>query len=300
MSRFESIRKTVKPENGAVKIDSLGIPQEQIASMEYGNRVACIPDAEDLPDSEQLRLLGLPVSEEEEAYLGNHEVVVDKPSRLPRFGRLEKYGKVIQVVGGHPSAKEHLRPRGVDEVWAINPRTDWPVDNPPDLIVTRDIYYLEGPSEVDPTAVTFGVEVLKKFPNVPILTSADLAYWVQRRLSGEVPCPEQLQGREILELPMQNFWDGEFCNLAGYTIGLAMAAARFVGAKIVLTGVVCSRTQAEQEAIVQRRKKLLENVQQEDKHIASEMLNWMNPRGGKVVWTFGPTIEGSVVPVWGK
>lgn len=298
MPRFESIRKQVKDQNGVVAIDSLGIPQEQIKSMEYGNRVACIPDAEDLSDEEQLKLLGLPQSDDEELFLGKHEIVVDKEARLPRFRKLEKYGKVIQVVGGHPSAKDYLRPAGVDEVWAINPRSWWPQDNPPDLIVTRDIYYLEGPSEVEPSAVRFGVETLRRFRNVPILISADLGHWVQRRLTGEVLCPDHLKDREILELPMQNFWDGEFMNLAGYTIGLAMAAARFVGAKIVLTGVVCLRTEEEQQEIINRKKKLLSNVQQEDAHIAEQMLGWMHPRGGKTVWTHGPTIQGSVVPAW--
>lgn len=298
MARFESIKKTIKPENGVVKIDALGIPQEQIRSMEYGNRVAVIPEGEDAGNDEQLRMLGLPLTEDEEGFIGKHEVVLDKAGRLPRFRRLEKYGKVIQVVGGHPSAKEHLRPKGVDEVWAINPRAWWPQDNPPDLIITRDIYYLEGPSEVAPDAVTFGVETLMRFPKVPVLTSADLTHWVMRRRNGEVPMAPHLAEREIYELPIQNFWDGEFCNMAGYTIGLAMAAARFVGAKIVLSGVVCSRTPAEIADIESRRKKLVKDVLQEDEHIRSEMLSWMNPRGGKVIWTHGPTMEGSVVPAW--
>lgn len=297
--RYQSLKKdAIQNGDGTVRLEALGIPEEYVRTMEYGNRVACIPDAEDHPEDEQLRLLGLPVDEEQELWRGDHELVVDQAGRLPRFKRLEKYGKVIQIVGGHPSAKDYIRPEGVDEVWAINPRPWWPEDNPPDLIMTRDIYYLEGPSSVDPGAVRFGVDTLMKFPAVPILISADLGYWVTRRLSGEVPCPPHLQNREILELPMQNFWDGEFCNLAGYTIGMAMAAVRFVGAKVVLTGVVCDRTPAEQQQIIDNKKKLLENVQKEDAHIAQEMLDWMNPRGGKVIWTHGPTIKGSVVPAW--
>lgn len=260
---------------------------KHVRAMEWGNRVAHLPTDKPMSQEEQLAACGLLPDEK------NH-------TRIPRVPRMWKLGKVIQVVGGAPEAMNFIRPKGVDEVWAINPRDYWPVEQAPDLIVSRDHSYLQGPTDAEPTFTRWGVTVLTQWPQVPVMVSSDLGWWVAERiLHGTHYCPPWLRGRPWFELSLHNIFDTQFGPLAGFSVGLALAAAFHSGAKIVLTGMGGLRSDAMYKLVGSRGYKSEQSVRNEDRHIDEQLALFCNKYGGKRVWTHGPNkATQSVAPDW--
>lgn len=294
-SVHDFVKLTKTPEGGELDISN-HVTQREAQSMEWGNRCAHAPGTEELSFEEKCAAIG--VGEVENSM----PILTQQPGRLQLVPRLWKYGKTIQIVGGHPSFVDHLRPEGVDEVWAINPRSIWPADKPPDLIVTRDITFLQGPTSADPFAPSMGVENLTRWPKVPVCVTADIGYWVaQRVLHGVEVLPHLLgDNREWYELALQNFFDGLCADIAGFSIGAAIALAKHAGAKIVLTGVVCEMTPAEKEKLKTRGTKSQETMDKENRHLVEVLSGILNKGGGRYIWTYGPTVSGSAAPVWNK
>lgn len=278
----------------------INLERRSVESMTWGNRVAYLPDEDSYGTVEaKAAACGLAVGQQDDDPL--RHLVVQQAGRLPMVAPLAMLGKTVQLVGGHPSAYGFLRPAGVDEVWAINPRDDWPLEHKPDLIVTRDWAYLTGPSKEFPKAPMYGVNAMRRWPDVPVVVTADLGKWVaEATLTHERHCPEHFEGRTFYELALQNFFDTEFCDLAGFSIGAALALVRHTRARVVLTGVVCNRSDAEWAAIEKRMAgmKSVEQQKKEDAHIAHEVREWMNRVAGRCAWSHGPTVPGSIAPVW--
>lgn len=276
------------------------VDEAAVKALTFGNRAAFLPNAEGMTDEERMDAVGF--GDPDKEILRHTDLIVEQdPARLTRVPALARLGQAVQLVGGHPSFPEYLRPDGVDEVWAVNARGHlWPEDSPPDYIISRDWVYLTGILEGDPNPPQYGVETLKKFPNVPVIVTADIGSAIKRCLDGEstMPCPEWFKGREWYELPLQNMFDTQFADLSGFSIGAGLAVVRHVRAKVVLTGVVCHRSDEEWAVVEARGGKPVDKQKLEDAHIAHEVREWLNKYGGKCVWTHGPTVPGSVAPVW--
>lgn len=269
-------------------IDKYADPSDRdVKAMEWGNRVLHLPTQTKLTDEESLRAGGLLPG-------------VDGLPRLPMVPRLWKLGKTVQIVGGAPEGMNFLRPKGVDEVWAINPRLYWPTDKEPDLLVTRDHSYLQGPTAEEPTFVRWGIEIMQRWPRMPVAVAADLGWWVaERTLHRTYACPPWLQGRAWYELSLHNLFDTQFGSLSGFSVGVALALAWHAGCKIVLTGVGGTRSDATYKEQGSRGYKSEQSLRNEDAHINKELAAFCNRYGGKRVWHHGPIKAiGSVAPDW--
>lgn len=293
----QTITEIQRNADGSVDIeDHADAKNPHVLAMEWGNRVCHVP-SERLTGPQAVEASGLCNIEED---LPGKPITINGPERLPRVPRLWKYGKVIQLVGGAPEGMDFLRPKGVDEVWAINPRPYWPEDKQPDLIVTRDIGFIQGPTPKEPMFVKWGVEILERWPTVPIAVTADMGYWIaERTILGLEPKPPHFYNRKWWELSLHNLFDTQFAALAGFSVGLAVALARHAGCKIVLTGVGGLRSDATYKEQGSRGYKSEYVLRNEDLHINQELAAFCNRYGGKSVWHHGPVRAiGSVAPDW--
>jgi hypothetical protein len=279
----------LKPaDDAAFDIDKYADANDKnVKAMEWGNRVLHLPTTRKLTDEQSMQAAGLLPSD-------------SGLPRLKQVPRLWKLGKVVQIVGGAPEGMDFIRPKGVDEVWAINPRLYWPEDKEPDLLLSRDHSYLQGPTADEPTFVRWGTEILKRWPLLPVAVTADLGWWVAERvLHRTFTCPPWLQGRAWYELSLHNLFDTQFASLSGFSVGLALALARHAGAKIVLTGLGGVRSDATYKEQGSRGYKSEQSLRNEDMHINKELAAFCNRYGGKSVWHHGPIRAiGSVAPDW--